>query len=63
MQDRFGSYFIKGITWYGHEFLDSIRDEGVWNHTKKALKPFGSASFEIVKNVAVAYVSSKLGLS
>lgn len=55
-------FLIDGLTWYGHEFLDAVRDEGVWNHTKKALSPIGSASFDVVKSVAVAYISSKLGL-
>lgn len=54
--------FVRGITWEGHEFLDAVRDEGVWNHTKKALLPIGSASFDVVKSVAVAYIRSRLGL-
>ena len=56
------SCFVKGITWQGHEFLDSVRDDGVWSHTMEKLKPVGSASIDIVKSVAIAYVSSKLGL-
>lgn len=55
-------FLIHNITWSGHDFLDSVRDDNVWNHTKSALKPFASASFEIVKSIAVAYISSKLGL-
>ena len=55
-------FFIRSITWYGHEFLDAVRDEGVWDHTKKALLPIGSASFDVVKSIAVAYIGSKLGL-
>jgi len=56
--------FIRGITWNGHEFLDLVRDEGVWSNVKAALKRVGSAaSFEVAKNVAVAYVSGRLGLS
>jgi len=51
------------LTWHGHEFLDSVRDEGVWSSIKVALKPVGSASFEVVKSLAVAVLSSKLGLS
>lgn len=56
------SCFVKGITWQGHEFLDSVRDDGVWSHTKETLKPIASASFEVVKSIAFAYVNSKLGL-
>lgn len=57
------SCFVKAITWQGHEFLDSVRDDGVWSQTREKLKPFGSASLEIVKSVAVACLTSKLGLS
>lgn len=53
---------VKGIAWQGHDFLDSVRNDGVWSHTKEALKPFGSASFEVVKSIAVAYISSKVGV-
>ena len=29
MDSRTYECFINGITWFGHEFLDSVRDEGV----------------------------------
>lgn len=35
-------YIIYYITWEGHEFLDSVRDTGVWNYTIDKLKPLGS---------------------
>jgi len=53
---------IEGLTWRGHEFLDLVRDEGAWSNVKGALKPVGTVSFEVIKNLAVAYVSAKLGL-
>lgn len=56
-------FFIRSITLYGHEFLDAVRDAGVWNHTKKALLPIGSASLDVVESIAVAYIGSNLGLS
>lgn len=27
--------FIYSLTWNGHQFLDNIRDDGVWKDTKK----------------------------
>lgn len=53
---------INGMTPYGHDFLDSVRDEGVWSNVKAALKPVGWASFEVIKNLAVAQASKMLGL-
>ena len=63
MDSKVFSCFVKGITWQGHEFLDSVRDDGVWSHTMEKLKPLGSASLEIVKSVAIACITGKLGLS
>lgn len=56
------SCFVKGITWQGHEFLDSVRDDGVWNQTREKLKPFGSASLDVVKSIATTFLCSQLGL-
>jgi hypothetical protein len=40
-----GSFNIRGMTWAGHDFLDSVRDEQVWRKTKEgALKAGGSPS-------------------
>lgn len=63
MDSKTFSCFVRGITWQGHEFLDSVRDDGVWSQTREKLQPFGSASLEIVKSVAVACLTSRLGLS
>ena len=31
---------ITSITWAGHQFLDNIRDDGVWKDTKKLYQNF-----------------------
>ena len=43
---------VFGITWEGHKFLDTIRDNQVWNSTKKILSKFSSSSISFVSNVA-----------
>ncbi|MBN1461056.1 MAG: DUF2513 domain-containing protein [Armatimonadetes bacterium] len=51
---------VSRLTWDGHEFLDSIRNEQVWMETKSTIgKKIGDASLEVVKTVATA-VSLKL---
>lgn len=55
-------FFIRNITWYGHEFLDSVRDDGLWTRTKEALKPVGSASLSVVMNLAASLLNKQLGL-
>jgi repressor of nif and glnA expression len=41
------------LTWEGHEFLDSIRDESQWEKIKSVVKDKGAAlSFEVIKMTA-----------
>ena len=54
---------INGLTWQGHEFLDAIRDETVWNQTKEVVKgKGGSLPFEVIKALAVDFAKSMVGL-
>ncbi|MBQ6041908.1 MAG: DUF2513 domain-containing protein [Oscillospiraceae bacterium] len=49
------------ITYEGHKFLDSVRSETVWKELlKKGAKAGLSFTFEILKEAAAAYISSKL---
>ena len=49
------------ITFDGHDYLDAIRDEGIWNKTKQAVaETGGSATLEIVKSVAVGFLKTKI---
>lgn len=51
------------LTWSGHEFLDTVRNENVWRQTTALIREkTGSASLEVVKAVAVKIASSLLGL-
>ncbi|WP_051882328.1 DUF2513 domain-containing protein [Parvularcula oceani] len=43
------------LTWKGHDFLDTIHDEGVWSSTKEAVgKVGGTAALETWKAAATA---------
>lgn len=54
-------FFVERLTWDGHEFLDSIRSETVWQKTKSSFTSKGlSMTFELVKTVAVDLASSYL---
>lgn len=44
--------YIHDITWEGHKFLDTIRDNEVWSTTKKVLSKVSSASITFVSTVA-----------
>lgn len=43
---------ISGLTWEGHKFLDTIRDNTVWSHTKNVLSKLTSYSISLMSNVA-----------
>ena len=44
---------IKSLTWDGHDFLDAIRDEKVWNKTKQVVKEtVGDTTLSTIKQVA-----------
>lgn len=58
---------VYDITFQGHEFLEKIRSDNVWNNNlKPAFSSIGSMSLDVVSKVAstviAALVTSKLGL-
>ena len=47
------------LTWDGHDFLDAIKDQSIWNKTKAKLKEVGgTAPFDIVKSVASGVIQA-----
>lgn len=53
---------VLGLSWEGHEFLDTIRDDTVWSRTKAKLIQGGAAfTYDLIKSVAVSFVRSHLG--
>ena len=52
---------IAGLTWEGYDFLDDIRNETVWKKTQAQIKKTtGTASLEMVKEVAKTFVREML---
>ncbi len=49
-----GGYFLSvgGITWEGHKFLDTIRDNQVWKETKNILSKVSSCSISFASTIA-----------
>lgn len=43
---------IKDITWEGHEYLDTVRDNRVWKKTKNITSSLKSVSLSMMKTVA-----------
>ncbi|MFU2088987.1 DUF2513 domain-containing protein [Avibacterium avium] len=50
------------LTWQGHEFLDKIRNDAVWNKIKSTIKSKSlDLSFDAIKTAASAIITSMLG--
>lgn len=54
---------ISSLTYNGHTFLDTIRDDVVWRETKKNASKFSSVSLPILLDIGASYLKSKLGLA
>ena len=53
------------LTWHGHEFLDSIKNDAIWSKTKEVIiskgLELGSVSFGVVKDLAALQLKKLLG--
>ncbi len=51
------------LTWSGHDFLDSVRDDSIWESVQKRLIPVGgAATLETVKALAVELTKTAIGI-
>lgn len=50
------SYY--GLTYEGHQFLDTVREKNVWEKTKQTISSFGGASLSIIKGIAAEYLTT-----
>lgn len=48
----------RSITYSGHQFLDNIRDDGVWKETKKITSKVASTSIQIISDIASQVISN-----
>lgn len=53
---------IIDITPLGRDYLDHVRNDTVWEKTKKKLQPLGTVPLSVVSQVAASCISSLLGL-
>lgn len=54
-----------GVTWRltnsGHDFLEAMRDEGIWKKTKDAVaQTGGNATLGIIKQIATAFLKKQI---
>jgi hypothetical protein len=54
---------VTGLTWAGHDFLDSIKDDSLWAKAKETvIKPAGGVAFSVLLEWAKAEATRRLGL-
>lgn len=57
---------VRRLTWRGHDFLDAVRDDSIWEKTKAGANKAGTAGIEFMWEIAKAYgkeaVKEKLGI-
>ena len=52
------SFGVSSLTWEGHEFLDKIRDDSIWNKTKEQIAKKGLPMvIDVVKDIATSVIS------
>ena len=47
------------LTWRGQDFLQNVRDQTVWEKTKEGAQKLGGASWDVLIEIAKAYVRSE----
>jgi len=53
----------KRLTWDGHEFLQSIKNDNIWNKAKEnVLKPSASWTFGILKEFLKHEIMTQIGI-
>jgi len=63
MGDRSPVALPGSITWTGHDFLDTVRNETVWSKVKIHLKDHAlTLPFALVQDLAIKYAKSLAGL-
>lgn len=61
--DEFTGAVVSRLTWEGHEFLQSVRDDKLWNRAKVQLMKSGASwTFEILKAWATQEIKQKMGI-
>ena len=52
---------MRRLTWAGHEFLDAVREDSIWNKVKqKVIKPGASWTFGLLVEYAKAEIKHQL---
>ena len=51
---------LRGLTWNGHDFLDSIRDPEIWRKTKAGAQLAGGFTVELLGALARGFIKTQI---
>lgn len=57
-----GMLTISRLTWEGHEFLESVKDPGIWKKVQEKLSGLQGAALSVVAQLAQAEVKKHFNL-
>ena len=55
-----GPVYIEGLTWEGHDFVDTLRDPEIYKHAKSAAATVGGVGFKALVEIGKAVAKQKL---
>lgn len=55
-----GEFLIFDITYFGHEFIEQIKDDNNWNKVKDVAKKVGSSSIDTLLQIATGVLTNKI---
>jgi hypothetical protein len=53
-------FAFRGLTWAGHDFVDSVRDPEIWEKTKKGADIVRSWSIDTLKEIAKGLLKKQI---
>ena len=59
---KYSENCVISLTYKGHEFLQKIQNDTVWNKTKEKLKSLGVMTVEIISQVASNIIAQSLNI-
>lgn len=61
VDDSLDYFGVGSLTWKGHDFIDKIREDTVWNRTKEVMKEkMLPTTIEVIKDISGAIIKSMI---
>lgn len=55
-----GRFAFRRLSWDGHDFADSVRDEDVWQKTRQGALAVGGMTIDLVSDLAKGFIKKKI---